>query len=414
MEEGRITPDLHLGRRAGLKACPEDAYEVGADTAAVPEALADRPEASVIGSADLANLPDLAVPLAVLVADLAALLDLAVGRALLADLAPGRGGLDDLTEALARAFLVDIGVTGEDDPVIEGAGATVEVDFGDAADLRGARGDVPAAALVGDLRADLDVDPAEALVACGEVRRVDGGAELAEPAETAGRGRAVDYGAEVTIIEETKPAELVAGAADAADPERGTELDAETCTDGRVTGVRWSRRNGLPWTRRGSADGTWKSAGVIANSAADELEVGAAELSGKETGAELGAMGPLTRSVISRTSLGWTWDNSGRRASRRRHSRALRARSPGESPGASIPAASARARAGSATEIRPNAQSGPPDEITAVPSCICSKYEEATPWSAEYKTSRSANTSDMRLRSLSRWSTIRRRWSTSC
>ncbi|GMF47191.1 unnamed protein product [Phytophthora fragariaefolia] len=400
-----------------LETCPEDADEVGADTAAVPEALADGPEAGVVGSADLADLPDLAEPLAVLLADLAALLDLAVRRALLADLATGRGGLDawrrhlhapswsklesptktdasglsteparqrqESTERLAspptprrpsrtthrsqprtacevgettgaplrrqpshsnstdadwmksqrglesewsqgdsasqpreartptsklliaRAFKADARWL-RTDPVIEGAGATVEVDSGDAAELRGARRDDPAAALVGDLRAGLDVDPAKALVACGEVRRVDGRAELAEPAETAGRGRAVDSGAEVTTIEETKPAELVTGAADAADPERGTGLDAGTYTDGRVTGVKWSRRNGLSWTRRGFADGTWKSAGVIANPAADVLEVGAAELSGKETGAELGDTGPMTRSVISRTSLGWT------------------------------------------------------------------------------------------------------------
>ncbi|GMG17970.1 unnamed protein product [Phytophthora fragariaefolia] len=86
----------------------------------------------------------------------------------------------------------------------------MEVDFGDAAELRGARRDDPAGALAGDLRADLDVDPAEALVACGEDHRVDGGVELTKPAETAGRGRA----------EDTKPAELAAGAADAADPER--------------------------------------------------------------------------------------------------------------------------------------------------------------------------------------------------
>ncbi|GMF43537.1 unnamed protein product [Phytophthora fragariaefolia] len=114
----------------------------------------------------------------------------------------------------------------------------MEVDFGDAAELRSARRDDPAAALAGGLRTDLDVDSAEDLVACGEVRRVTGGAELTKPAETAGRGRAVDSGAEVTTVEDTKPAELVTGAADAADPERGTELDAETCTDGRVNGVR--------------------------------------------------------------------------------------------------------------------------------------------------------------------------------
>ncbi|GMF62140.1 unnamed protein product [Phytophthora fragariaefolia] len=71
---------------------------------------------------------------------------------------------------------------------------------------------------VGDLRTNLNVDPAEALVACGEVCRGDGGAELTEPAETAERGRAIDSSAEVTTIEETKRAELVTEAADGAAP----------------------------------------------------------------------------------------------------------------------------------------------------------------------------------------------------
>ncbi|GMF44531.1 unnamed protein product [Phytophthora fragariaefolia] len=104
---------------AELEAWLEDADEVGADTSAVPEA-------GIVGSADFTDLPDLAVPLAVLVADLAALLDLAAGRSLLADLATGRGGLDDLAEELARAFLVEAGVTAGDGRFwsVDGAGET--------------------------------------------------------------------------------------------------------------------------------------------------------------------------------------------------------------------------------------------------------------------------------------------------
>ncbi|GMF53785.1 unnamed protein product [Phytophthora fragariaefolia] len=121
----------------------------------------------------------------------------------------------------------------------EGSRVPVEVELGDAADLFDARRYDPD--LVGGLRADLEGDPAEALVGRGEARRVDDEAELVEPAETAGRGRAVDSGAEVTTMEETKLAELVTGAADAADSEGGTELDAATRTDAHrrpSTGVR--------------------------------------------------------------------------------------------------------------------------------------------------------------------------------
>ncbi|GMF33607.1 unnamed protein product [Phytophthora fragariaefolia] len=312
---------------------PEAAdFEVGADTAAVPEA-------GVVGAADLADLPDLVGPLAVLVADLAALLDFAAGRALLADLATGRGGPDDLAEALARAFLVEADVTGEDGRFwpVDGAGDTdagvsEEAGFSSNASatesddsslsttdfLRSRRdrwsiasssaasseldrrrvagvttgagvgvaaGGLDDRNLVGGLRADLDVDPAEALVGCGEARRVDGGAGLTEPAETAGRGRTVDSGAEVTTMEETKLDELVTGAADAVDPEGGIEHDAETCTDGRVTGVSGMCSQGLgeaPPTARGSQRESpptqqptnWKSVRPI--SAARKLELNSA------------------------------------------------------------------------------------------------------------------------------------------